>query len=720
MIVSTLQKIIRKEYLKSILIPLLVIEVMLLIAYFWSNTFVNKSTQDALIKETKINVKEITKRTAEFINLEFKNISATTKMFANEHERFFGSYNPMDIKESNKNYFITKDGVITNKKDTNLRCTAFFSNLHENSPNRMQKAIATESLDHFYNSILNSNENISQVYFNTYDSMNRICPYVDDVLSQYLHDVNISQYNFYYLADYEHNPKKEVVWTDAYLDPAGKGWMISAVAPVYKKDFLEGVVGIDVTIENLISNMLSIKLPYKSSAMIVDEKGNILAMDSSFEPILGMKELKEHDYDKPLKNTILKPKDFNLFKDEKNKVSQFLANAIEKNITLVEYFDDNFSFLLTQNSIEKTGWRLILLIDEDSLLASSENLKDEAYTIGFIAIGVMIFFYIFFLAWVLRRVHFFSQTILKPINELISATNTMKETLTKSSLSKTPIEEFNKLIDNFSLMSRKLEEIYQVMDIKIKEAVAENRDKDKYILQQSRQAQMGEMISMIAHQWRQPLSAISTVIAGLKLKQVLNKFDLTTPEGREEHNKNLITSFEKIDQYVKFLTSTIDDFRNFFKPNKKKEEVLLIDLVNKTIAIINKAFEVNKIEIKIDNKSQRKVNTYANEVMQVILNILKNSEDIFKDKDIENSKINIKIYSDEQSEIIEIQDNAGGIPEDIIEHIFDPYFSTKTEKNGSGLGLHMSKTIIEGHCKGKIVASNINNGAMFKIILKVD
>ena len=159
-----------------------------------------------------------------------------------------------------------------------MRVRFFFSTVQKENPNRLAKAIATEKLDPFYNALLETNPNISQVYFNSYDSMNRLCPFVSNALDIYADTISIPTYNFYYLADAAHNPGRGVVWTDAYLDPAGAGWMISAIAPVYKGDFLEGVVGIDVTIEHLIRNMLSLELPYRSMSMIVDEHGSILAM----------------------------------------------------------------------------------------------------------------------------------------------------------------------------------------------------------------------------------------------------------------------------------------------------------------------------------------------------------------------------------------------------------------------------------------------------------
>lgn len=263
-------------------------------------------------------------------------------------------------------------------------------------------------------------------------------------------------------------------------------------------------------------------------------------------------------------------------------------------------------------------------------------------------------------------------------------------------------------------------QINQTLERRIEEEVAKNREKDKHILQQSRLAQMGEMISMIAHQWRQPLGSISAVAASIKLKLSLNRFDQTTPEGQEACKLFLQEGMGKIESYVQFLTHTIDDFRNFFKPNKQKESVTLSQLLNRTLEIIGKALEINGITLNVETQSNYEIFTYANEVTQVILNILKNAEDVIKERDITKAHITITIASDGIWQTLSIHDNAGGIPEDVLPHIFEPYFSTKPEKNGTGLGLYMSKTIIEEHCGGIIQASNCDDGARFTIKLKRD
>jgi len=260
-------------------------------------------------------------------------------------------------------------------------------------------------------------------------------------------------------------------------------------------------------------------------------------------------------------------------------------------------------------------------------------------------------------------------------------------------------------------------EINQTLERRIEEEVRKNREKDQHILQQSRLAQMGEMISMIAHQWRQPLGSISAVAASIKFKTSLNRFDYTTPEGIETSKVFLSEAMSKIESYVQFLTHTIDDFRNFFKPNKQKESVTLSQLVKRTLDIIGKALEINGITITIENEENREIFTYANEVTQVILNILKNAEDAIKERDIHGAQIRIRITREAAWQIICIEDNAGGIPEDVLPHIFEPYFSTKSEKNGTGLGLYMSKTIIEEHCGGEILALNTPMGAQFMIKL---
>ena len=241
--------------------------------------------------------------------------------------------------------------------------------------------------------------------------------------------------------------------------------------------------------------------------------------------------------------------------------------------------------------------------------------------------------------------------------------------------------------------------------------ITERKQKDKQHKLHMRQAQMGEMISMIAHQWRQPLGAIAAASIDLKMQMELETFDLKEEKGRNNCEAYFYNRLKEIDELVQSLTTTIDDFRNFYKPNKAIVTLKTEEAVDKALTIIEASLINNNIEIIKEYNSKEDIKLHSNEIIQVILNILKNAQDNFKEKQIKNPRITIKT----QNRTILICDNGGGVPENIIDKIFDPYYSTKDEKNGTGLGLYMSKTIIEEHHNGKLTAKNIDDGVCFTI-----
>jgi len=220
------------------------------------------------------------------------------------------------------------------------------------------------------------------------------------------------------------------------------------------------------------------------------------------------------------------------------------------------------------------------------------------------------------------------------------------------------------------------------------------------ILASSRSAAMGEMVSMIAHQWRQPLSLINTIMATLKIKKELNALD----------DKAINEAFKKIQTTTSYLSDTIDDFRDYFKPNKKSSEINILSLFDNSIFFLKEEMHQNNIEYNIEVEGNVSINTYKNELLQSIINIIKNSIDafIYSDSKIENKQISVSVQKLESHIAITIKDNAGGIEKDILKRVFEPYFSTKS-KNGTGLGLHMCHTIVTGHLKGNIIMTSKDN-----------
>ena len=248
--------------------------------------------------------------------------------------------------------------------------------------------------------------------------------------------------------------------------------------------------------------------------------------------------------------------------------------------------------------------------------------------------------------------------------------------------------------------------------------ITQEKEKDTLIIQQSRLAAMGEMIGNIAHQWRQPLSAISTIASGTKLR---HKNNLITDE-------ELYESFEKIKEQTKHLSNTIDDFRDFFKNTDDNSIFNVKEIIEKSISLVEAAYNSNNIKI-VFNYTQDEFlsNGRGSELSQVILNILNNAKDVLVEKNIDDRVVLIDIKQDNNVFKINIFDSAGGIDEDIKMKIFEPYFTTKHKSQGTGIGLFMSSKIIKQHFNGVLNTQNkefeIDGkkyfGAMFNIEIKL-
>ena len=261
----------------------------------------------------------------------------------------------------------------------------------------------------------------------------------------------------------------------------------------------------------------------------------------------------------------------------------------------------------------------------------------------------------------------------------------------------------------FILKQKKLEaeilEINNHLEEKVQIETEKNRQQQLLMLQQNRLAQMGEMISMIAHQWRQPLNTLAILNQTIILKYKRHKLDDALVDNFKVNSK------KQIDQ----MSSTIDDFRNFFSPEKEKVDFVINEVIHHVLDIIKPTLKSEKINITVQEQGNFSINGYPNELGQAILNIISNAKDALIENSVENKQIHISLHQTDNSITLHIGDNAGGIPEKIIDKIFDPYFSTKTEKNGTGLGLYMTKMIVHEHMDGTLSVRNTENGAEFSI-----
>lgn len=252
-----------------------------------------------------------------------------------------------------------------------------------------------------------------------------------------------------------------------------------------------------------------------------------------------------------------------------------------------------------------------------------------------------------------------------------------------------------------------LEEQNKKLEEKVQKEIEKNRQKEQILFHQSKLASMGEMIGSIAHQWRQPLTQLSSVLVLVELKYERGK--LTLKELRE--------SIHQSQEQIEFMSKTIDDFRNFFKPNKQKDFFSPYKSVQSALSLISSSFENYNIKVNLKFEDEVLINGYESEFSQVILNILSNSKDAFIEKQIANPIITVTISKEDKNSKIVLCDNAGGINLTPIEKVFEPYVTTKHASSGTGIGLYMSKNIIEKSMNGSLSVSNNKNGVCFEIIL---
>ena len=256
---------------------------------------------------------------------------------------------------------------------------------------------------------------------------------------------------------------------------------------------------------------------------------------------------------------------------------------------------------------------------------------------------------------------------------------------------------------------RQLEELNSTLHKRVEEEVAKNREKDIILIQQNRQAALGETLEHIAHQWKQPLNMIGIIIQSLNVTYSRGELD------GEQVDQVIRETMSVIDH----MARTIDVFRDFYRPEREKTLFFLKDSVEKALSLIKPAYRHQNIVVECTMDAELSALGYPNEFAQVLLIILTNARDVFRERKTEAPRLSLKVFADGKKGVVTITDNAGGIPEKVIGKVFDLYFTTKQATGGTGIGLYMAKKIMERHMRGSISVANVENGAQFRIEMGV-
>jgi diguanylate cyclase (GGDEF)-like protein len=390
-----------QSYLRTALIPLLLIELILVAVYLLTNDAVREKNASALREMSEEHLLSSADVRAEIIGRQLEGIVRSTDFYRWLVQRALLEGDTEANREAPDplaNLARSPGGAHYTLRDDG-HFAVFYSAVTDVGEPELAKLRRLYAVDPAMKKILESHEDVVQLYFNSHDSLNIILPYFD-VLAQYPEAMDIPSYNFYYLADAVHNPAREPVWTDVYVDPAGHGWMSSCIAPVYRGDFLEGVVGLDVTVKHIVQHVEELQVPWQGYALLLDGSGTIMAMPDSAEADWGVSELTDHHYVAAIERDIFKPEAFNVLKRHDSKDWALKVMNQEDGYETVAFAGDK---AIAWSTIPQTGWKLLVLVPERNIYHRVDRLRDQVRDLGLLMLAGLAVFYLFFFATTFYR-----------------------------------------------------------------------------------------------------------------------------------------------------------------------------------------------------------------------------------------------------------------------------------------------------------------------------
>ena len=540
----------------------------------------------------------------------------------------------------------------------------------------------------------------------------------------YVEDLNQDYRKMEFYLSAKYLEEGETFWTKTYYDPVTKVRMITVVSPIYSNKTFIGVASVDLEIESQTHEVFKDALKLKNSYMfMIDREGTLIGKSPMLNTILSP-DANIYDVDNPQISSVLhtiKPvlnyfgtsnyfdkalaeKIRNASPDIDTKNAEEIASLLEtrhtnSDRTLKSHisFVDNDLILGVKSIVAIyhfpfTQWKVIIGIPKNYVLAESNKIYKLiiAVTILMTLLAVMFGFIL------LRKVF---------INPLEQIGEQLEENISKSGnkyklLHSKDNGEIGVLVKSLNTRTLLLEASRE------REAseIHKRQTNEKLLVQQSKMAAMGEMMDAVAHQWKQPLNALSMYSDIIK-----SDFD----EG--EVDVKYIGQFrEDIQLQIDHMVSTLDEFRNFFRPNEEDQEFKLLDVINSVLFLTKDEFLKHRITITIEREDTILLYGSENEFKHLILNLLNNAKDAFNEHNIEKRVITIRLIHQDENDTLEVEDNAGGIPEHVIADIFKANVTTKEKGKGTGIGLYMSTQIAQKH-DATLSVHNQNNGACFVI-----
>ncbi len=400
-----------RTYVRNALVPLLVVELLLVAVYLTSHAWSQRKNVAALTEVARQELARIANDASIVIEQQLGTVSALTEVLRRQATAALAEPAPLAVDRQRLR--LQPTGALTTWHDDG-GAAVYWSSRTTKGPEQFAKLERLASVDSLLRDITLSNPLIVQAYLNTHDSLNRIWPWVD-AATVYDPGMNIPDFNFYYEADADHNPTRAVVWTDAYVDPAGQGWLVSAIAPVYRGDFLEAVVGADVTVDRIVADLLTREIPWQGFLILIGKSGTLLALPPQGERLFNLRELKAHNYSAAIRADTFKPEEFNVYRRaDFADIARLVSAQPAGSARLV----GPEPFLVAWQTIPSAGWKLMSLVPEGAVLGPSRKLNRDLATVGWVLLAGLVGFYVVFFTFLYRRARYVSRSIAEPLTQI--------------------------------------------------------------------------------------------------------------------------------------------------------------------------------------------------------------------------------------------------------------------------------------------------------------
>lgn len=433
----SLYKWIWQSYIRTAFIPLIVVELIFISIYLTSDFLSQKKTVGYFKEQAQNELGQIAKQKTDLINHELSCIENSTSYFSNKLEHALSTSASLS-QEDNDSLSYSEDGTYytkENSKDDDV--SIFYSNISSTKEMKLKKDKIAKilTLKNFMIDIKNTQQLSTSIYFNSFDSLNVTYPYTN-IISKYGHLADVRSSNFYYGAHNEHNPEKKVKWTNVYHDPSGKGSITSAICPVYNKNFLEGFAGIDVSMDTIKNQILTLDIPWNGYGLLIEKNGTIITLTDNFKNHLDLEELSYSN------DNLMSKDNYNLYKSEDLFILRDKLNNDLSGFTSFMHKDE--SMVASWNTISGTNWKLLIIVPEKNIYSDSNKLHNALTQIGMIIIATLILSYIIFFIILSKKARKMSYTF---SNSLLEIKNIIQRIDNGDYISKAPILNIAELTD---------------------------------------------------------------------------------------------------------------------------------------------------------------------------------------------------------------------------------------------------------------------------------